>query len=176
MHPANGTRGLRRAAFTTACAVLAQGCSTFFVHELRSQPTDELPRCTESVAAPVADMIIAGTAFVFGGLALEAALGHQASSEKPGPILPALFGEDSYHGFVARHPRHDIDALGLPMSTAVLPLPRPVLYDAWHVLGAPRAERRPLEVARGCDTRPGRSNGVHQQREATERCDGPPRG
>ena len=92
MHPANGTRGLRRAAFTTVCAVLAQGCSTFFVHELRSQPTDELPRCTESVAAPVADMIIAGTAFVFGGLALEAALGPQASSEKPGPILPALFG------------------------------------------------------------------------------------
>src|SRR2546421_4209320 len=65
MHPALGTRGLRRAVFATACAVCAQGCSTFFVHELRPQSTDELPICTESVAAPVADMVIAGTAFVF---------------------------------------------------------------------------------------------------------------
>lgn len=51
-------------------------------------------------------MVIAGTAIAFGGLALEAALGHQAVSERPGPMLPALFfagalaaGASAYKGF-----------------------------------------------------------------------------
>ena len=57
-------------------------------------------------------------------------------------LLPRLFGEDVYRGFVARHSTADVraaaDGIGLADGPAVLPLPRPVLYDAWHVLGAPR--------------------------------------
>jgi glycosyltransferase involved in cell wall biosynthesis len=53
-------------------------------------------------------------------------------------LLPALFSDDDYTGFVARHSRAEVEAAGLPIPTAVLPLPRPVLYDAWHILGAPR--------------------------------------
>ena len=48
-------------------------------------------------------------------------------------LLPTLFPDDEYRGFVARH-RHPS---GLPLETTVLPLPRPVLYDGWHLLGWP---------------------------------------
>ena len=51
-------------------------------------------------------MVIAGTAVAFGGMALGAATGNPASSEKPGPMLPALFfagalaaGASAYKGF-----------------------------------------------------------------------------
>src|SRR3954451_3863054 len=53
-------------------------------------------------------------------------------------LLPALFPEDSYRGFVARHDRGAVDDIEVDMPTSVLALPRPLLYDAWHVLGAPR--------------------------------------
>src|SRR3954453_9711242 len=57
-------------------------------------------------------------------------------------LLPALFPDDGYAGFVARHARVEIDAAlaehDVRIPTARLPLPRPVLYDAWHTVGAPR--------------------------------------
>src|SRR3954451_2533290 len=57
-------------------------------------------------------------------------------------LLPALFPDDGYTGFVARHPRTAIDAVlaeySVSMATQRLPFPRPVLYDAWHTIGAPR--------------------------------------
>src|SRR4051794_39845126 len=49
-------------------------------------------------------------------------------------LLPDLFADDEYRGFVARH-RGPLD---LPLATSVSPLPRPLLYDAWHVLGWPK--------------------------------------
>src|SRR3954470_15996698 len=62
-------------------------------------------------------------------------------------LLPALFPEDSYRGFVARHRRAEVAAAGLPLPTSVLALPRPVLYDAWHVLGAPRLSLMARDLA-----------------------------
>src|SRR4051794_11555515 len=57
-------------------------------------------------------------------------------------LLPDLFPEDDYAGFVARHDRAQVDAAlaesDVRIPTSVLPLPRPVLYDAWHTVGAPR--------------------------------------
>ena len=46
-------------------------------------------------------------------------------------LLPDLFADDEYRGFVARH----LGPLDLPLPVSVSPLPRPLLYDAWHVLG-----------------------------------------
>jgi glycosyltransferase involved in cell wall biosynthesis len=62
-------------------------------------------------------------------------------------LLPTLFPEDSYHGFVARHGRAEVAAAGLPLPTSVLALPRPVLYDSWHVLGAPRMSLMARDLA-----------------------------
>src|SRR3954447_20418273 len=68
-------------------------------------------------------------------------------------LLPALFPDDGYTGFVARHPRTEIDAAlaqhSVRIPTQRLPLPRPVLYDAWHTIGAPRLSvlARPLAGA-----------------------------
>src|SRR5690242_15464941 len=57
-------------------------------------------------------------------------------------LLPALFADDDYAGFVARHAHAGIDpALSqhdVHIPAARLPLPRPVLYDAWHAVGAPK--------------------------------------
>src|SRR2546430_2907056 len=57
-------------------------------------------------------------------------------------LLPALFPDDGYTGFVARHARAEIDAAlaeySVGMVTQRLPLPRPVLYDSWHTIAAPR--------------------------------------
>src|SRR5438105_9124237 len=57
-------------------------------------------------------------------------------------LLPALFADDDYAGFVARHDRADVDATltesDVRIPTSVLSLPRPLLYDAWHTLGGPR--------------------------------------
>src|SRR5436309_9641129 len=57
-------------------------------------------------------------------------------------LLPALFPDDVYAGFVARHDQADVDAAlaecDVRIPTSVLPLPRPVLYDAWHTVGVPR--------------------------------------
>src|SRR3954468_20835551 len=57
-------------------------------------------------------------------------------------LLPRLFGDDDYQGFVARHSATDVDAAmrenDVRIRTSPLPFPRPVLYDAWHTLGAPR--------------------------------------
>jgi glycosyltransferase involved in cell wall biosynthesis len=50
-------------------------------------------------------------------------------------LLPTLFPDDDYRGFVALH-RHLPE---LPLLTRVLALPRPLLYDSWHLLGRPRA-------------------------------------
>lgn len=57
-------------------------------------------------------------------------------------VLPRLFPGDEVIGFVARHGRADVEAamarFGLAeLEPHVLPLPRPLLYDAWHYLGAP---------------------------------------
>ena len=102
----DGTRGFRRAALATACAVLAQGCSVAFVRPPPPDPTGESPGCTESRAAPIADFIVAGAALAFSAAALQAALGPGTPGEKPGWMLPA-FGAtvalaavaSSYHGF-----------------------------------------------------------------------------
>src|SRR5207302_5023474 len=53
-------------------------------------------------------------------------------------LLPALFPEDEYRGFVSLHRRAQVEALELPIGVTRLPVPRPLLYDAWHVLGVPR--------------------------------------
>ncbi len=63
-------------------------------------------------------------------------------------LLPRLFPEDRVVAFTARHSAAGVSAAltgaGLPSDAAAaairLPLPRPVLYDAWHLLGAPRLE------------------------------------
>jgi glycosyltransferase involved in cell wall biosynthesis len=59
-------------------------------------------------------------------------------------LLPRLYSEDDYVAFCARHSHGDIAAawerFGLtaqPLPCS-LPLPRPLLYDAWHLLGMPR--------------------------------------
>ena len=53
--------------------------------------------------------------------------------------------------FTARHPRHVVEralrAYGIgDVDTVVLPWPRPVLYDAWHVLGLGGPARRVAPV------------------------------
>src|SRR3954454_8536310 len=57
-------------------------------------------------------------------------------------LLPALYPDDDYTGFVARHAAAEVDAAlteqDVRIPTARLPVPRPVLYDAWHTVGAPR--------------------------------------
>lgn len=55
-------------------------------------------------------------------------------------LLPGLFPADEVMAFAARHPRSVLDAAasaigGLPVHA--LALPRPVLYDCWHLLGWP---------------------------------------
>jgi glycosyltransferase involved in cell wall biosynthesis len=59
------------------------------------------------------------------------------------PALPAGDGEEiTLVPFVARHRREDVDArlreFGLAgVDPVVLPLPRPLLYDAWHLFRRP---------------------------------------
>lgn len=73
-------------------------------------------------------------------------------------LLPALFPDDQYVPFVARHgPAEIAEALrsfGLDSSGAhapvVLPWPRPLLYDAWHLLGAPSPARHSRSLSH-CD-------------------------
>jgi glycosyltransferase involved in cell wall biosynthesis len=63
-------------------------------------------------------------------------------------LLPRLFPEDRVVAFTARHPAAEVSAAlaraGVPSETAPavirLPLPRPVLYDAWHLTGWPRLD------------------------------------
>jgi glycosyltransferase involved in cell wall biosynthesis len=58
-------------------------------------------------------------------------------------LLPEVTPGDAVVPFVAAHRRADVarawDAWDIPAATkaVVLPLPRPVLYDAWHLLNAP---------------------------------------
>ncbi|MBO0693879.1 MAG: glycosyltransferase, partial [Acidimicrobiaceae bacterium] len=57
-------------------------------------------------------------------------------------VLPRVFPDDEVIGFVARHRRAEVAAalarFGLAgLEPHVLPLPRPLLYDAWHYLGVP---------------------------------------
>jgi glycosyltransferase involved in cell wall biosynthesis len=57
-------------------------------------------------------------------------------------VLPRLFPDDELLGFTARHPaavvRAALAANGLgDLRTSTLPLPRPLLYEAWHRLGFP---------------------------------------
>jgi glycosyltransferase involved in cell wall biosynthesis len=64
-------------------------------------------------------------------------------------LLPRLFPDDRVVPFTARHPAGVVAAAwaraGLAPEAAGavvrLPLPRPVLYDAWHVAGRPRLDR-----------------------------------
>src|SRR5215216_314778 len=63
------------------------------------------------------------------------------------PTLPARDGDEvTLVPFVARHRREDVEArlreFGLAgVDPVVLPLPRPLLYDAWHLLRRPRLGR-----------------------------------
>jgi glycosyltransferase involved in cell wall biosynthesis len=54
-------------------------------------------------------------------------------------LLPALYPEDRLIAFAARHPRAQVAAVpglaGVPVR--ILRLPRPALYDAWHLLRWP---------------------------------------
>jgi glycosyltransferase involved in cell wall biosynthesis len=61
-------------------------------------------------------------------------------------LLPRLFPEDTLVPFVAWHRRQEIQAAyraaglleaGTPAPIR-LPLPRPILYDSWHLLGGPQ--------------------------------------
>jgi glycosyltransferase involved in cell wall biosynthesis len=57
-------------------------------------------------------------------------------------VLPRLFPGDEVLGFTARHRPDEVEAamaaFGLAgVHPSVLPLPRPVLYEAWHRLAAP---------------------------------------
>jgi glycosyltransferase involved in cell wall biosynthesis len=65
-------------------------------------------------------------------------------------LLPQLSSGDAVLPFTARHRpseiehayrRFDLHKSGVP-DPIRLPLPRPMLYDAWHVLGRPRLEWR----------------------------------
>ena len=70
-------------------------------------------------------------------------------------LLPRLFEEDVVLPFVARHSGDEIaaayQAFGLDLAGVAAParlrLPRPLLYEAWHRLGLPRLDRRPVDVA-----------------------------
>jgi glycosyltransferase involved in cell wall biosynthesis len=61
-------------------------------------------------------------------------------------LLPQLFPDDEMLAFTARHGVATVEAAyrqaGLPpqdaRATVRLPIPRPVLYDAWHLAGIPR--------------------------------------
>src|SRR5256884_5349526 len=63
------------------------------------------------------------------------------------PALPAGEGDEiTLVPFVARHRREDVETrlreFGLNgVDPVVLPLPRPLLYDAWHLLRRPRLGR-----------------------------------
>jgi glycosyltransferase involved in cell wall biosynthesis len=63
------------------------------------------------------------------------------------PTLPSTDGNEiTLVPFVARHRREDVEArlqeFGLAgIDPVVLPLPRPLLYDAWHLLRRPRLGR-----------------------------------
>ncbi len=63
------------------------------------------------------------------------------------PRLPSADGDEvTVLPFVARHRREDVGArlheFGLDgVDPVVLPLPRPLLYDAWHLLRRPRLDR-----------------------------------
>src|SRR2546423_7635214 len=63
------------------------------------------------------------------------------------PALPAGEGDEiTLVPFVARHRREDVETrlreFGLDgVDPVVLPLPRPLLYDAWHLLRRPRLGR-----------------------------------
>ena len=77
-----------------------------FVRPPSSDATGEQPSCTESLVAPAVDSVVATAAFVFGGMALGAAV--SPTDEKPGPSLPVFFGlvmlgagASAVHGFRA---------------------------------------------------------------------------
>jgi glycosyltransferase involved in cell wall biosynthesis len=63
------------------------------------------------------------------------------------PTLPSTDADEiTLVPFVARHRREDVEArlreFGLDgVDPVVLPLPRPLLYDAWHLLRRPRLRR-----------------------------------
>ena len=67
-------------------------------------------------------------------------------------LLPTRTPGADVTAFTARHPRAAVDAaLARPrtshdVDTVVLPLPRPVLYDTWHVLGRAGPARRVAPV------------------------------
>ena len=62
-------------------------------------------------------------------------------------LLPRLFPDDTVIGFTARHRDTEIsevakqlgpDQMGGSARVVRLPLPRPVLYDSWHLTGLPK--------------------------------------
>jgi glycosyltransferase involved in cell wall biosynthesis len=56
-------------------------------------------------------------------------------------VMPRLFSDVEMVPFTALHRRRDVDralrAAGCETASRLLPLPRPALYDSWHLLGAP---------------------------------------
>jgi glycosyltransferase involved in cell wall biosynthesis len=72
-------------------------------------------------------------------------------------LLPVLFPGDVVAPFVARHPRPEVESAfrrfgieAVAADAVVLPLPRPLLYDSWHLAGAPAPTRRAPSLA-ACD-------------------------
>jgi glycosyltransferase involved in cell wall biosynthesis len=66
-------------------------------------------------------------------------------------LLPTRTPGADVTAFTARHPRHAVDAALASydltdVDTVVLPLPRPLLYDSWHVLGRSGPARRVAPV------------------------------
>jgi glycosyltransferase involved in cell wall biosynthesis len=62
-------------------------------------------------------------------------------------LLPTRSPRVDVSVFMARHPRREVEAVlrerGIyDVDTVILPLPRPVLYDSWHVLGVGAPARR----------------------------------
>lgn len=71
-------------------------------------------------------------------------------------LLPVLFPGDTVVPFVARHPRPAVESalrrfgVDAAAEAVVLALPRPFLYDAWHLAGFPAPARRAPSLA-ACD-------------------------
>jgi len=59
--------------------------------------------------------------------------------------MPRMFPADEVIAFTALHPRRHVraafDVAGVDCDARMLPIPRPLLYDAWHTLGIPHIPR-----------------------------------
>src|SRR5579864_5260317 len=60
-------------------------------------------------------------------------------------VMPRVFPDVEPVAFTALHRRRDVaaafDAAGVEADALMLPIPRPLLYEAWHTLGTPGIPR-----------------------------------